>query len=40
MISLDPRWQGRSDRPAWGQRIARRGKDAVSARLVAFAASL
>ncbi|MER7846876.1 alpha/beta hydrolase [Kitasatospora sp. NPDC096077] len=27
VISLDPRWQGRSDRPAWGQRIARRGKD-------------
>ncbi|MFJ3875865.1 alpha/beta fold hydrolase [Streptomyces sp. NPDC090077] len=27
VISLDRRWHGRSDRPAWGQRMSRHGKD-------------
>ncbi|MGW2252870.1 alpha/beta fold hydrolase [Kitasatospora sp. NPDC001660] len=27
VISLDRRWSGQSDRPWWGQRIARHGKD-------------
>ncbi|MEV0190038.1 alpha/beta hydrolase [Kitasatospora purpeofusca] len=27
VISLDRRWQGQSDRPSWGQRMSRHGKD-------------
>ncbi|MER7766761.1 alpha/beta hydrolase [Kitasatospora sp. NPDC096140] len=27
VISLDRRWHGRSDRPAWGHRMSRHGKD-------------
>ncbi|MFJ7208049.1 alpha/beta fold hydrolase [Streptomyces sp. NPDC098789] len=27
VISLDRRWHGQSDRPAWGQRMSRHGKD-------------
>ncbi|MEU1285053.1 alpha/beta hydrolase [Kitasatospora sp. NPDC005856] len=27
VISLDRRWHGQSDRPSWGQRLSRHGKD-------------